>query len=261
MKGTKFISIPKPCHENWDVMTPKDQGRFCLSCEKTVTDFTRMPDYEIINFFKNNKSTCGRFTNTQLERPYDFNTAKPKPPLFKALIFSIINFLGIQSYGQYIKTDSGDSIPIVWQDNPVKGKVIQVPVSVGDSILADSIKEDIPGIDSIIADKPNINAVTLDSIQYEPIEFVGTIKVSGNIVVTTTLGFCAPVDYKPNIEYPKLNMDIHIPVDSGEIKKTETIEKEPKQENNTTAPITKILFQWMSSVPVYRLLKKNLRIK
>ncbi len=93
MKGTKFISIPKPCHENWDAMTPKDQGRFCLSCEKIVTDFTRMPDYEIINFLKNHKSTCGRFTNTQLQRPYDFNPVKPKPPLFKALVFSIINFL------------------------------------------------------------------------------------------------------------------------------------------------------------------------
>ncbi|KFF18436.1 energy transducer TonB [Flavobacterium hydatis] len=63
------ISIPEPCHENWDKMTPKDNGRFCLSCSKTVVDFTKMLPDEVQHFFmaNQNKSVCGRFKNSQLE--------------------------------------------------------------------------------------------------------------------------------------------------------------------------------------------------
>ncbi|SNR67139.1 energy transducer TonB [Flavobacterium sp. ov086] len=63
------ITIPEPCHENWDQMTPKDSGRFCMSCSKTVTDFTTMLPDEVQHFFiqNQNKSICGRFKNEQLE--------------------------------------------------------------------------------------------------------------------------------------------------------------------------------------------------
>ncbi|MET3018012.1 hypothetical protein [Flavobacterium hydatis] len=63
------ISIPEPCHENWNEMTPKDNGQFCLSCSKTVVDFTKMLPDEIQHFFmvNQNKSVCGRFKNSQLE--------------------------------------------------------------------------------------------------------------------------------------------------------------------------------------------------
>jgi hypothetical protein len=63
------ISIPEPCHENWDKMTPAENGRFCLSCSKTVVDFTKMLPDEVQHFFitNQNKSVCGRFKNSQLE--------------------------------------------------------------------------------------------------------------------------------------------------------------------------------------------------
>ena len=63
------ISIPEPCHENWDQMTPNENGRFCMSCSKTVIDFTSMLPEEIQHYFIQNKieSVCGRFKNSQLE--------------------------------------------------------------------------------------------------------------------------------------------------------------------------------------------------
>lgn len=63
------ISIPEPCHEKWDKMTPAENGRFCLSCSKTVIDFTKMLPNEVQHFFmvNQNKSICGRFKNSQLE--------------------------------------------------------------------------------------------------------------------------------------------------------------------------------------------------
>ena len=63
------LSIPKPCHENWNVMTPEDKGRFCASCQKTVIDFTNMSDRQVAEFFKKPAgNVCGRFANDQLNR-------------------------------------------------------------------------------------------------------------------------------------------------------------------------------------------------
>ncbi|TPG39339.1 hypothetical protein [Flavobacterium pectinovorum] len=63
------ITISEPCHESWDQMTPKDNGRFCMSCSKTVTDFSVMSVEEIqLYFIKNHhKDICGRFKKSQLE--------------------------------------------------------------------------------------------------------------------------------------------------------------------------------------------------
>lgn len=66
MERNLKISIPEPCHENWDKMTPNENGRFCLSCSKTVVDFTAMSPEEIQQYFISNKNICGRVKNEQL---------------------------------------------------------------------------------------------------------------------------------------------------------------------------------------------------
>lgn len=62
------ISIKKPCHENWDLMTPNEQGAFCGKCVKTVIDFSNKSIEEIKDYFngKQNEKVCGRFETTQL---------------------------------------------------------------------------------------------------------------------------------------------------------------------------------------------------
>ena len=69
--SNKFqIQLPKPCHENWDNMSPVEQGRFCNSCQKAVVDFTVMSDAQLVAFFKkpSTGSVCGRFDNDQVGR-------------------------------------------------------------------------------------------------------------------------------------------------------------------------------------------------
>ncbi len=65
-----MISVPNPCNENWNSMTPKNQGRFCSSCQLVVTDFTKMDDQEIIQYFRTHQheKICGHFRNEQLTR-------------------------------------------------------------------------------------------------------------------------------------------------------------------------------------------------
>lgn len=33
--------IPEPCPERWDAMAPREDGRYCGRCDRTVIDFTR----------------------------------------------------------------------------------------------------------------------------------------------------------------------------------------------------------------------------
>ncbi len=70
MKQQILLHIPKPCHEDWNAMTPTQQGRHCTSCSKEVTDFSIMTDVEILKHLtKASSNACGRFTNDQLLRP------------------------------------------------------------------------------------------------------------------------------------------------------------------------------------------------
>ena len=71
MRQPVFLTIPQPCHQSWAAMTPAAAGRHCAACEKTVVDFTRKTDAEILAFLAGAASgrTCGRFAAGQLERP------------------------------------------------------------------------------------------------------------------------------------------------------------------------------------------------
>jgi hypothetical protein len=64
------ITIPAPCYEDWEAMTPNHQGRHCTACAKTVVDFTAMTDEEVKYFLlhQQEKTLCGRFKNEQLQR-------------------------------------------------------------------------------------------------------------------------------------------------------------------------------------------------
>lgn len=80
-----YLSIPQPCHEDWDKMTPNQQGRFCNNCQKTVIDFTNKSDGEILNYFKNHQGkVCGQFREEQLNKTYVSTPISLMPQWLKA---------------------------------------------------------------------------------------------------------------------------------------------------------------------------------
>jgi len=82
------ITIPKPCNEAWEGMTPDSEGRFCGQCQKTVTDFTGMTHEQINTYMLLNsgKKVCGRFEAKQLQ-PEPFIPLIPKSALFNQTSF------------------------------------------------------------------------------------------------------------------------------------------------------------------------------
>lgn len=61
------LSIPSPCHEDWETMTPTEQGRHCAACDKIVIDFSTWTQAELVAYFNNRPmEVCGRFREDQL---------------------------------------------------------------------------------------------------------------------------------------------------------------------------------------------------
>jgi hypothetical protein len=94
-----FISIPKPCNEDWNKITPNEKGGFCQVCSKTVVDFTQMTDDEVKNYFLKNSTTktCGHFKKSQLKEPDQVqllnNLVNNKLPYWqKFLAIAVISF-------------------------------------------------------------------------------------------------------------------------------------------------------------------------
>lgn len=75
------INVNTPCSENWNEMQANNDGRFCLSCQKTVVDFTQMTDVEIIAFFEQHKGQkiCARMRKNQTNRDLEVVAATATP--------------------------------------------------------------------------------------------------------------------------------------------------------------------------------------
>jgi hypothetical protein len=111
-KQTTFqISIPEPCHENWEAMTVVEKGKFCAACQKVVTDFTQMEDEEIVRLMQQGNGLCGRFRNEQLNRPLQMPLPRVKrffTPLYQRIAASllIVAAFGEKTFAQQSKTQT-----------------------------------------------------------------------------------------------------------------------------------------------------------
>ncbi|MBL4663400.1 MAG: energy transducer TonB [Flavobacteriaceae bacterium] len=99
MKTFYSINIPKPCHEDWNIMSPTNQGRFCDSCEKTVKDFTSMDTTQIRAYLleHSQQHICGRVRREQLS-PFQINipmnTFKIKMSFHRTFLLALLISMG-----------------------------------------------------------------------------------------------------------------------------------------------------------------------
>lgn len=101
------ITIPEPCTQEWDTMTPCNNGRFCGQCQKKVIDFTTWSDAELYKYFDAHKNEhfCGRYMSTQLNR--DINIPhQPHSALYKAFIALGLTLVFTQVPNSYVKAQT-----------------------------------------------------------------------------------------------------------------------------------------------------------
>jgi hypothetical protein len=175
MKQKIQISIPEPCHQGWQNMTPVEKGRFCSSCQKTVLDFTYLSDNEIINLVNKNDTLCGRINTSQLNR--NLIETKRTSTYFGYFVTSVLAFLGLG-------TES-----VVAQEKPV---LEQTDLIVKDTVVNSNLPHKINGI---VKDKDGV-------VSYVEISLKGTkinttsdsegffqIKVQlGDVLIFNSLG-------------------------------------------------------------------------
>lgn len=111
MKTQHFtLSIPEPCSEAWEQMTPCGSGKFCDSCQKTVIDFTDYSEAQIAAFLadKRGESVCGRFYAAQIEEAV-FSYVAPAKKSYRTLAMAAsVAALTVMSFtadGQELQRD------------------------------------------------------------------------------------------------------------------------------------------------------------
>ncbi len=91
------LTIPKPCNEDWDKMTPDEKGRHCSMCNTIIADFSTFTDKELVAYLSKAKGEiCGRVDNTQLDRLLITNEAS-NTPAYRSFLFGAALTAGLVS--------------------------------------------------------------------------------------------------------------------------------------------------------------------
>src|SRR5690606_13421560 len=98
------IRIPKPCTENWNIMTPIEKGKLCEICNRKVYDFTKMNSTEIISVVNSNDRICGKVKKDQIKN--NSNSFKKYGLLISfSSLFSFSNLIYAKPIIQFDKSE------------------------------------------------------------------------------------------------------------------------------------------------------------
>ena len=137
MKPQLQLHIPKPCHEDWNQMTPVDKGKFCASCNKQVVDFSLMSDRQVLNYFSTaTGKTCGRFAEDQLQRDLVPTKIEKKKAWWIAMMMPLLLlFDKTNAQKKNINTTQGNSSTIKQEPRPQLMGKVAAPVAADTMIL------------------------------------------------------------------------------------------------------------------------------
>ena len=167
-QNTMSLRIEKPCTECWSSMINNDLGKYCPVCKTDVLDFRDLKDNEILDILKQTKGkVCGRFRQSQLNRPLIFNDKKeaPRSPRFAkmlvavALLYSSTNSSAQERVGSDIVIQKD----LIAMDS-LKLRKVQEEIDTKNSILQGTIfyeqdKDPLIGV-TVVIKNTNIGAIS-----------------------------------------------------------------------------------------------------
>lgn len=184
MRKVISINIPEPCHEEWNKMTPKDKGRHCAACNKTVVDFTQQSDEQIIKSLESKGNLCGRFKTQQLDRDIVF-AHKEKNNYWSIAASGLFAFMAIGNQNAYAQGEP----------KPVKADTLVRPMVKGKVATSVLDQQLIYGTVTDVDDKtplPGVNILIKGTNKGVTSDFDGnyTIKVKkGDILIYSYIGY------------------------------------------------------------------------
>lgn len=186
------ISIPEPCHEDWEKMTPTQKGKFCGVCTKEVFDFTSNSDEEIVKHFQQNGNVCGRFHISQLDRKLIVNRKKRNHWLSYVASF----LLPITLFSQEAKKDTKHT-PKTEQVNTSKYTSLQIGSLHKQGKIVSKTKSDSLTVSGIVTDDtgfplPGATIVIKGTDKRTSTDFDGNYKINlkrNDILVVSYIGY------------------------------------------------------------------------
>lgn len=178
------ISMPEPCHEDWDGMTPAERGRHCAVCDKVVRDFTASSEAEIQQTLAAVPNLCGRFRADQLQAPdlpAEFFFRYPLQRLRRFLIAFLLVF-GFEALGfsDAVAQQLNDELELVQQE--------------GQLVVEET------GIQN---EQVHLEGLVLDAEFHEPVPFATVVVKSGGQVVA---GALSDAEGKFNLDFARRDL-------------------------------------------------------
>ncbi len=184
-------------------MTPEDKGRFCSVCTKTVFDFTKASDKEIIEQLNKDKKTCGRFYNNQLNR--DLIVPKQKSSYWLVTTVSLLGFLGIGNHTAHSQVKQ-DTIQTEPKEDLILGKVITPQKR----IITGVVSDDLGSVEGA-------NVVVKNSGKSTTTDFDGNFSIEAEIGDEIIVSYTSSIE-KIVISEKKIKYNIVLkPIELGEI--------------------------------------------
>ncbi|WP_395062316.1 carboxypeptidase-like regulatory domain-containing protein [Flavobacterium sp.] len=205
------IKIDKPCSEDFKTFKKTDNGGFCNSCKKTVVDFTKMSDQEILTYFSNEKSkTCGLFLESQLKYYSNLslsNNIKKSNTLASSIFgLSLVSILSLTNAYSQEKTNT---TTIIKEENVATKKNID-SLDINEKITVSGIVSDksgpLPGANIFLK---NYNISTQTDIDGK-FTFPKQLK-TGDVLIVSFIGYTRQeIKVKSKNESITMNYDVKL---------------------------------------------------
>ncbi|MEO8068586.1 MAG: carboxypeptidase-like regulatory domain-containing protein [Flavobacteriales bacterium] len=162
------ITVPKPCHEDWGAMRAQPVGRFCDSCQHTVTDLTRASDAELVALFSGDaRPKCARFDPAQLDRVLASERERNPVHALQATVLSSALALGTtQMMAQTTLGEPAMKGKVTTVDHMVRGEA----KCVGPTELASASRALVGDTVAVVIPDDEVMPIVMDGVMMAPEE-------------------------------------------------------------------------------------------